>query len=242
MKTEIKVWNGSGWNHYKGLEVGNSMFEGKLTALKSLLRKNKIAELTVAPSDSEKPFGISARYYDVSGEQSFNQGFDQNDSAEYICARVFALLDEGIENRIIRNRERARAEALAAARAAGFETAQAHADFLTKKEEEARVARAAFKAAEDAANLAECETTFQALVSFLKSNPDAERLTRGGQVITDSADFIDRLNAGRAEKIVGCIKFDFVFPPGQMRAWLKKHGYQPTVDERKNLFNSAKHQ
>ena len=96
MKTEIEMWNGSGWNHYAALREIKSLKVGTL----GLAARQGISKIEVAPRDSEKPFGIAARYFDAEGELMFTQGFDQNDSAHYIRECVFALLTEGVQNRI----------------------------------------------------------------------------------------------------------------------------------------------
>ncbi len=96
MKTEINIWNGGGWNNYKALQTLKSLKVG----CRGLAAKQKIAKIEVAPRDSERPFGIAARYYDADGELVFTQGFDQNDSADWIRERIHALLVEGVQNRI----------------------------------------------------------------------------------------------------------------------------------------------
>ena len=96
MKTEIEIWNGSGWNHYAGLRELKSLKVGT----RGLAARQGISKIEVAPRDSEKPFGMAARYFDADGELMFTQGFDQNDSAHYIRECVFALLTEGVQNRI----------------------------------------------------------------------------------------------------------------------------------------------
>lgn len=96
MKTEIEIRNGSGWNRYAALN--------ELTALpvgtRGLLRSNGVQRVEIAPRDSERPYGIAARYYDADGELMFTQGFDQNDSANFIRDRITVLLEQGIQNRI----------------------------------------------------------------------------------------------------------------------------------------------
>jgi hypothetical protein len=101
MKTEIEIWNGSGWNNYVALRQLKTLQIGT----RGLLTRNGIRSLEIAPRDSEKPFGIAARYYDADGELVFTQGFDQNDSASWIRERVYALLAGGIR---ARSNERAR--------------------------------------------------------------------------------------------------------------------------------------
>ena len=115
MKHEIEIWNGSGWNNYQALRELKNLHVGT----RGLMAANKVARLTVAPRDSERPLGIGARFYDSAGEEMFCLGFDQNDSANWIGKRVIALLKEGIESRIAANAadRAARADA-AAARAA----------------------------------------------------------------------------------------------------------------------------
>lgn len=99
MKTEIEIWNGDGWNNYAALRTIKSIKVGS----RGLAAKQGIVKIEVSPANSEKPFGIAARYFDAEGEEVFCQGFDQNDSAEYIKERIYALLLEGIENRKIAN-------------------------------------------------------------------------------------------------------------------------------------------
>lgn len=96
MKTEIKMWNGGGWNNYSALKSLKTLPVGT----RGLMTANGIQTIEISPRDSERPYGIAARYYDAAGELIFTQGFDQNDSADWIRERVFALLTEGIRNRI----------------------------------------------------------------------------------------------------------------------------------------------
>jgi len=96
MKTEIEIWNGSGWNNYTALRTLKTLKVGS----RGLAAKQGISKIEVAPRDSERPFGIAARYYDADGELMFTEGFDQNDGAEYIRECVFHLLSEGVQNRI----------------------------------------------------------------------------------------------------------------------------------------------
>ena len=101
MKTEINIRNGSGWNNYPALRELNCLPAGT----RGLLQANGIQTLEIQPRDSERPYGIAARYYDADGTLIFTQGFDQNDTAAFIRERVVALLVQGIQNRIA---ERAR--------------------------------------------------------------------------------------------------------------------------------------
>lgn len=101
MQREIDIWNGSGWNNYQALRELKNLPRGT----KGLMAANKIARVEIAPRDSEKPFGIAARFYDADGDLRFTLGFDQNDSAGWIRERVIALLEEGIENRIAERRK-----------------------------------------------------------------------------------------------------------------------------------------
>jgi hypothetical protein len=94
MKIKINIWNGSGWNHYAALRELKSLKVGS----HGLASRQGIAKIEVAPRDSEKPFGMAARYYDAEGELMFTQGFDQNDSANHIRECVFALLTDGVQN------------------------------------------------------------------------------------------------------------------------------------------------
>lgn len=100
MTTEINIWNGGGWNNYEALRTLKTLPVGT----RGLLRKNGVARLDICPTDSERPFGISARYYDADGQEIFHQGFDQNDDAQWIRERVTTLLTEGIQNRIVARR------------------------------------------------------------------------------------------------------------------------------------------
>lgn len=103
MKIEIKVHNGSGWNNYAGLRTLKLR-----RGTRGLARENGVFEIAVGPADSERPYGIAARYYDQSGDCVFTQGFDQNDSAAWIEDRINWLLSEGIAVRQARlNRARA---------------------------------------------------------------------------------------------------------------------------------------
>ena len=101
MKTEINITNGSGWNNYRALS--------ELTALpvgtRGLMQVNGIRLLDIQPADSERPYGIAARYFDADGGEVFCQLFDQNDSAEWIRERVHAALSTGIK-KIITERAR----------------------------------------------------------------------------------------------------------------------------------------
>jgi len=107
MKTEIEIWNGSGWNNYDALRQLKSLQIGT----RGLATKQGIKKIEVAPRDSERPYGIAARYFDADGELIFTQGFDQNDSAGWIRERIYALLVEGVQHRInIRAAEIARGE------------------------------------------------------------------------------------------------------------------------------------
>lgn len=96
MKIEIEIWNGGGWNNYEALRTLKTLPVGT----RGLLTANGISRLEISPRDSERPYGIAARYFDAEGELVFTQGFDQNDSAKWIRERVVALLEEGIQNRI----------------------------------------------------------------------------------------------------------------------------------------------
>lgn len=106
MQREIDIWNGSGWNNYQALRELKTLPRGT----KGLMAANKIARLEIAPRDSDRPFGIAARYYDADGDLRFTQGFDQNDSAGWIRERVVALLEEGIESRIAARRKEIKRE------------------------------------------------------------------------------------------------------------------------------------
>ena len=95
MKTEINIWNGGGWNNYTALRELKTLRPGS----RGLAAKQGISKIEVAPRDSERPFGIAARFFDVAGNLTFTLGFDQHDSAAWIKERVYALLDEGIQSR-----------------------------------------------------------------------------------------------------------------------------------------------
>jgi hypothetical protein len=106
MKTEIEIWNGRGWNNYAGIRTLKFLQVGT----RGLASNQGIAKIEVCPRDSERPYGIAAFYFDADGELIFTQGFDQNDSAEFIRERIFALLVKGVRNQIDeRGKEIARA-------------------------------------------------------------------------------------------------------------------------------------
>jgi hypothetical protein len=96
MKTQIEIWNGGGWNNYSALKSLKSLPAGAL----GLASKQGISKIEISPRDSERPLGISARFFDDAGEIIFTRGFDQNASAELIRDSVHALLVEGVKNRI----------------------------------------------------------------------------------------------------------------------------------------------
>jgi hypothetical protein len=103
MKTQINIWNGSGWNHFAGLRELKSLKLGS----RGLAARQGISKIEVSPTDSERPYGISARYFDHDGEEIFHQGFGQNDSAHWIKCRIYDLLNDGVLNRKIANRKKA---------------------------------------------------------------------------------------------------------------------------------------
>lgn len=96
MTTEINIRNGGGWNNYTALRELATLPVGT----RGLLTQNGVWRLDISPADSERPYGIAARYFAADGEEMFCQRFDQNDSAQWIRARVTALLLEGISHRI----------------------------------------------------------------------------------------------------------------------------------------------
>lgn len=107
MKTEINIMNGRGWNNYTALRTLKTLKPG----CRGLAAKQGVRSIDVAPRNSDRPLGIAVRYYDDDGELIFTQGFDQNDGADYIRDRIYALLSEGIQNRINANKSRIRIEA-----------------------------------------------------------------------------------------------------------------------------------
>jgi hypothetical protein len=96
MAIEISIRNGSGWNNYAALKTLKAFPVGT----KGLLKQNGIQKLQIEPRDSERPYGIAARYRDADGCLIFTQGFDQNETASGIRNRVVRLLEEGIQTRI----------------------------------------------------------------------------------------------------------------------------------------------
>jgi hypothetical protein len=224
MKHEIEIWNGSGWNNYQALRELKRLPVGT----RGLLSANKVVRLTVSPYDSERPYGIAARFYDRDGEQLFCLAFDQNDSGHWIGERIYALLEEGINHRIVANAAKRAAEKLAAAKAAGFETAEAHAAHLAEIAERARKERAAKIEAANATDEAAADRMFESLVAALRQYPGATRLTRSGKLVRD-------LSLNAVEQFG-----DATFAPGQIKAWLRKNGFRNSVDDRNHLVAAAK--
>ena len=106
MKTEIEIWNGGGWNNYQGLRTLKSLQLGT----RGLASKQGNVKIEVCPRDSERPYGIAAFYFDVEGELIFTQGFDQDESADFIRECIYALLVKGVQSQIDeRGKEIARA-------------------------------------------------------------------------------------------------------------------------------------
>jgi hypothetical protein len=224
MKHQIEIHNGGGWNNYQALRELKNLPVGT----RGLMAANKIARLTVAPRDSERPFGIAARFFARDGGEMFCLGFDQNDSADWIGQRVVALLEEGIEARIAANAAKRADEKLAVAKAAGFETAEAHAAALAATAERERKERAEKIAADTAADEAAADSMFENLAAAIRQYPAATRLTCAGKLVRDaSLSSVEQFGA-------------VTFAPGQMRAWLRKNAFRNSVDDREHLFAAAK--
>jgi len=222
MKREVEITNGSGWNNYAALRHLH-MPRG----IKGLMAANGVQRLAIEPYDSERPFGIAARFYDRADERLFTLSFDQNASSAGVRGAVVELLTETIPAACARRAkeiaadEEAKAKrALAEAKAAGFATAAEHKAHLAHERARARQEQAA-------ADAAAAPAMFDRLVEALRQFPQATRLTRKGELIRD-------LSPNAVEK------FGVTFRPAQVCEWLRQHGHRPSVDERGILFAAAK--
>ena len=231
MKTQVSIRNGSGWNNYQALRELKCLPAGT----RGLMQENGVAEITVGPRHSDKPFGIAARYFDADGEEMYCQGFDQNDSAGYIRARVTALLTEGIAQRIAANRTRIEAEDLARAQDAGFPDAAAHRQHAAAEKRAAIDAKEALRIAtiNDPERAARAERELAALLPVIAAHPAPEgfewRLDRSGWL--GCFDSVGRHAPDHPK--TGSIDRD------DMRAWLHQHGHAPVVENRGFFFHTV---
>jgi hypothetical protein len=231
MKTQVSISNGSGWNSYQALRELKALPAGT----RGLMQENGVAEITVMPRSSDKPYGIAARYFDADGEEMYCQGFDQNDSASYIRARVTALLTEGIAHRIAANTARIAAEDLARAQAAGFPDAASHRQHVADEKRAAAEAKEALRIAtiNDPERAARAERDLAALLPVIAAHPAPEgfewRLDRSGWL--GCFDSVGRHAPDHPK--TGSIDRD------DMRAWLHQHGYAPGVDNRHAFFHAV---
>jgi len=122
MKTQVTITNGFGWNNYKALATLKSLPVGT----RGLMRDNRIALLKIEPYDSERPYGIAARYYKTNGDLVFTQSWEEDDTADDIRRGVTRLLSKGITVQIDETAARIAAKELATAQAFGYSTAAEH--------------------------------------------------------------------------------------------------------------------
>ena len=218
MKHEIDIRNGSGWNHYAALRELTTLPRGT----RGLMADNKVARLTISPYDSERPFGIAARFYDSEGEEIYCLSFDQNDRAEWIAARVKLLLEEGITNRKNAVAAARAKDELVAANAAGFATAEEHRASIAAEEGRVR-AEAEAKRKAMLADTANATAALNEMRDLRASHPEAVRMTR-------KMDLFDANEAAVAT---------FGNWPGAL-AWLHQNGFRASVDDREHFFAAAK--